>query len=69
MVQTNPRNEGGLEMEMADLRPMKKLVRRDFPEDSPYRKLVLAQPDKMPRDEFIIKAMDWVLLLPERRRG
>jgi hypothetical protein len=32
-----------------------------------YRKVVLAQPDKMPRDEFIIKAMDWVLLLPERK--
>jgi hypothetical protein len=54
-------------MDLVDLRPLKKLVRRDFPEGSPYRKLVLAQPDKLPKDEFIIKAMDWVLLLPERK--
>jgi hypothetical protein len=54
-------------MEMVDIRPLKRTVRRDFPEGSLYRKVVLAQPDKMPRDEFIIKAMDWVLLLPERK--
>jgi hypothetical protein len=37
-------------MDLVDLRPLKKLVRRDFPEGSPYRKLVLAQPDKLPKN-------------------
>ena len=56
-------------IEMIDLRSLKKTVMRDYPEDSPIRKIIMAQPDTMPKSEFIIKSMDWAILIPVKREA
>jgi hypothetical protein len=60
--------EDEMKMEMVDMRKLKRDVMRDFPEDAPIRIVILAQPDTLPKNEFIIKAMDWMLLIPTKKR-
>jgi len=51
-------------MEVIDLRPLKRTVRRDYSKDTPIRQLILSEPDELPKDEYAIKLMVWMKLLP-----
>ena len=48
--------------DIVDIRPLKRLVQREYSEDSPYRRLILDQPDTMNRDEYVLKLADWLKL-------
>ncbi len=55
-------------MEMVDLRPLKKIVRCDYSRDTPIRKVILSEPDELPKDEYAIKLMVWWKLIPQNNR-
>ena len=52
-------------MEMIDMRPMKRTVRRDYPIDAPIRQVILSEPDELPKNEYVIKLMVWWKLIPK----
>lgn len=51
-------------MEMINLRALKRSIRQNYPEDAPIRKVVLSEPDEIPKDEYAIKMMVWFKLIP-----
>ena len=51
-------------MKMVDIRPLKKTARRDYPKDAPIRTVILAEPDEIPLDEYVIKLSVWFKLIP-----
>ena len=53
-------------MEMVDIRPLKRMVKRDFPNDSSIRNVILSEPDSIPKEEYAIKLLVWLKLLPKR---
>lgn len=59
---------GSPNMEMVDLRPLKKIVRCDYSRDTPIRKVILSEPDELPKDEYAIKLMVWWKLIPQNNR-
>jgi hypothetical protein len=54
-------------MEMVDIRSLKKMIRRDYPEDAPIRKVILSEPDEMPKYEYAIKLTVWFKLIPVKK--
>ena len=51
-------------MKIIDMRPLKRTVRRDYPVDAPIRIVILAEPDEVPMDEYVIKLSVWWKLIP-----
>jgi len=51
-----------------DIRSVKKQA-RNLPKRHPARILILAQPDKMPKNEYIHMMVDWFLLLKIPRKN
>ena len=53
-------------MNTVDIRPLKQLVRKDFPRDAAVRKVILSEPDEVPAEEYPIKLLSWLKLMPKR---
>ena len=51
-------------MDVVNITNLKAIVRRYYSEDDPIRKVILLEPDEMPRAEYLCKLMVWVKLIP-----
>jgi len=51
-------------MRTVDIRPLKRTVRKDYPKDAPIRTVILAEPDEIPMDEYVVKLSVWYKLMP-----
>ena len=52
-------------LEKVDIRTIKELARKHFPQGSKFRMVVEAEPDWVPRGEFIGKILPWDLLIKD----
>jgi hypothetical protein len=57
------------EQELVSLRELKELAVRHLNASSPLRKLILSQPDELPRSVALSKIPDFALLLEYEVRG
>jgi len=55
-------------MEMVDITGLKRTVMRDYPEDAPIR-VILLEPDQLPKDEYAVKLSVWLKLIPPTKRS
>ena len=54
-------------IKMVDIRPLKRTVKRDYPKDAPIRTVILAEPDEIPMNEYVVKLSVWYKLIPVHR--
>jgi hypothetical protein len=58
-----------MDNDMVDLRPLKKKIKNDYPDGAIIREVILSQADEMPLIEYLIKAKDWFLLVPDSQKA